>query len=115
MIRLALTAAAAALLVIPWKIGHAHDAPSGMRYDGWCCNGNNHTGDCEPIPSTSVRETAGGYVIAVKPGDHRLVTRPHTFQKLQSETRWSTDGQYHLCLYPSEDQARCFYAPMPGV
>ena len=108
-------AALSALYVLLFVVGaFAHDAPSGMRYDAWCCNGNAHSGDCQPIPSSSVKVVAGGYQITLRPGDHWMVTKEHRFQKPQTETRWSTDGQYHACLYPNETNLRCFYAPPTG-
>lgn len=93
----------------------AHDAPSGMTYSAWCCNGNEHTGDCSPIPETTVRIVAGGYEITLAPGDHRKVTKVHVFQKAQTEARPSSDGQYHACLYPTENTLRCFFAPPLGM
>lgn len=101
-------------LSIPTAQGRAHEAVSGFKYDSYCCNGNNHTGDCQRIPTRNVRITSGGYEIILKPGDHRLVTRTHDFQLPQSEARRSTDSEYHICLYPTEDTLRCFYAPDMG-
>lgn len=92
----------------------AHDAPSGMKYDAWCCNGDNHTGDCQAVPARTVKVTSAGYVVTLVPGDHRLVTKPHEFTVLFNDARMSTDGEYHLCLYPTEDFMRCFYAPPMG-
>jgi hypothetical protein len=94
---------------------YAHQAVSGMPYNTWCCNGNGQNGDCQEIPDSAVRTIPGGYQITLQVGDHRLVTRSHIFTKTQAETRWSTDGRYHACLYPTEDELRCFYAPPPGV
>lgn len=91
-----------------------HQAPTDMLYDSWCCNGTRINGDCEPIPAESVRVVPGGYQITLRPGDHHLVTTEHTFTKAQAETRPSTDGQYHACLYPTENTLRCFYAPPPS-
>lgn len=104
-----------AVLIVFTDDADAHKAPSGMEYDGWCCNGDGRSGDCQPIPSATVKPIDGGYQITLHPGDHTLVTKPHIFTKKQSETRWSTDGQYHACLYPNESILRCFYAPPPGV
>lgn len=94
---------------------YAHESVAGMPYNTWCCNGNGQSGDCQEIPDSAVRTIPGGYQITLGEGDHRLVTRSHIFTKKQSETRWSTDGRYHACLYPTEDELRCFYAPPPGV
>jgi hypothetical protein len=93
----------------------AHEAhsPSGVtwKYDGFCCNGDNHTGDCQMISTKNVKIINGGYEIILGPGDHRLITRPHDFKLPQSQARRSQDEEYHLCLYPTEDTLRCFYAP----
>jgi hypothetical protein len=89
----------------------AHDAKTGWEYDKFCCNGDNHSGDCQMISTKNVRVTSGGYEILLRPGDHRLVTRPHNFSLPQSEARRSKDEEYHICLYPTEDTLRCFYAP----
>lgn len=97
-----------AILAPPAK---AHDAPSGWKYDAYCCNGNNHNGDCQPIPSSSVKVISGGYSVKIEPGQHRLATRAHTFEFPQTKVRRSQDGDYHLCLYPDENTPRCFYAP----
>lgn len=92
----------------------AHHAPSGMAYDPWCCNGNETTGDCAPIPSRDVRVTKDGYRIVIQPGDHPGVHVTHVFWESFAAARISTDGQYHACLFPTEYQLRCFYAPPQG-
>lgn len=92
----------------------AHQAPTGWSFDGWCCNGDGHSGDCQQIPQSSVRPVKGGYQITLRPGDHGMVTRNHVFTKTQSEVRNAPDGQYYACLYPTEDTPRCFYAPAMG-
>lgn len=91
----------------------AHNAPMGWRYDGFCCNGDGHNGDCQQIPTQSVKVVKGGYEITLNPGDHRLVTKPHTFFVDQRNVRDSGDDYFHACLYPTEDTMRCFYAPKP--
>ena len=92
----------------------AHDAAPGWDYDKFCCNGDNHAGDCQMISTKNVRVIEGGYQIVLGPGDHRMVTRPHNFSLPQSEARRSQDEDYHICLYPTEDTLRCFYAPDMG-
>lgn len=90
----------------------AHTAPSGMKYDAWCCNSvTANSGDCQPVPDSAVRVISGGYQVTLGPGQHRLVTRVHVWQKAQTEVRYSTDGQYHVCLFPNEDTLRCLYVP----
>lgn len=99
------------ILALP---AYAHDAATGWSYDAFCCNGDHASGDCQTIPSKSVRVTPNGYEITVGPGDHRLVTRRHDFKLPQSDARRSQDEEYHLCLFPDEDTLRCFYAPDMG-
>ena len=93
----------------------AHEAASGFKYDAACCHGVGPTGDCQPIPTSTVKPIPGGYQITLAPGDHHLVTRVHVFQIESSLVRKSTDGQFHACLYPTEDTLRCFYAPPMGM
>ncbi|CAN7338381.1 hypothetical protein [Rhizobium sp. LjRoot258] len=89
----------------------AHNAPSGFAYTRYCCNGDGTSGDCQRIPSKTVRPRAGGYEVTLLPGDHRLATRKHVFLIPQSQALESPDGAYHLCLFPSENRVRCFLAP----
>ncbi|WP_234186094.1 hypothetical protein [Shinella sp. NM-101] len=92
----------------------AHDAPGGWQYEQYCCNGSSHNGDCQMIPATAVRIVHGDYQVTLAPGDHRLATRRHIFLLPQGTARRSQDGEYHLCLYPTEDTPRCFYASDMG-
>jgi hypothetical protein len=94
---------------------HAHEAHSGggmaWKYDGFCCNGDSKSGDCQMISTKNVKVTDNGYEVYLGPGDHRMITRPHRFNMKQSQARRSQDEEYHICLYPTEDTLRCFYAP----
>lgn len=92
----------------------AHDASGGWQYEAFCCNGNDHNGDCQMIPAATVRIITGGFRVTLAPGDHRLATRSHIFLLPQNTARRSQDGEYHLCLYPTEDTPRCFYVPDMG-
>lgn len=92
----------------------AHDAAMGWKYDGWCCNGDSMTGDCQNIPDRSVKVTPRGYQVTLDVGDHRLVTKRHEFLVTWDKVRPSGDSSYHACLFPSEDVLRCFYAPPQG-
>ncbi len=89
----------------------AHEAPTGWKYEAYCCNGNEHNGDCQKIPAARVRVTSVGYLVEIRPGDHRLATVHHLFTIPFAEVRTSQDENYHLCLYPNENTPRCFYAP----
>lgn len=79
-------------------------------YDPNCCNGNGMSGDCQAIPARAVKVVNGGYEITLLPGDHRLVTKPHTWFRKVEESRISKDDDFHACLYPDENTLRCFYA-----
>lgn len=92
----------------------AHESHKGFKYESYCCNGDAETGDCQMIPTRSVRVTSDGYEVSLAPGDHPMVTRRHVFNWSQSQARRSEDGEYHLCLFPDEDTPRCFYAPDMG-
>lgn len=101
--------------LFPAGAHEAHSVKGGTwKYDGYCCNGDSRSGDCQMISTRNVRITSQGYEISLGPGDHRLITRPHHFTMPQSEARRSKDEEYHLCLYPTEDTLRCFYAPDMG-
>ena len=95
----------------------AHDAkptamqPLGWKYDAVCCHGSHIDGDCQAISDETVTPIPGGYRITLRPGDHRLVTKPHVYEIKQEKVRESPDGAYHACLYPTEDRLQCFYAP----
>lgn len=108
-------AGVAAFTALYWEPADAHEALSAAgvtwKYDGFCCNGDSRTGDCQMIPARSVKIVKGGFEITLKPGDHRLITRRHDFSLPQAQARRSKDEDYHLCLYPTEDTLRCFYAP----
>lgn len=84
-------------------------------YPAICCNGNAHSGDCQAISSKTVQAIPGGYRVTLVPGDHRLVTKPHVYDVPQAKVRDSEDGQFHICLYPDENNNQCFFAPPPGV
>lgn len=110
MKKILLTALAlSAVFVLALGNVRAHDF-----YEAECCNGNAVHGDCQPIASSTVTPTDGGYIVTLKPGDHRKVTRPHTFVIPKEKVRYAPDAQYHICLWPTEDDARCFYAPPMG-
>jgi hypothetical protein len=92
-----------------------HQSHTGMVFPPWCCNGNHITGDCSEIAAATVRVGQGGYIVTLNPGDHRKVTEPQSFTIPQDKVRPSNDGRFYICLYPTQKDARCFFAPPPGV
>lgn len=90
------------------------DANSHDWYDAYCCQGTAKTGDCQAIPYSSVKIMSDGYQVTLGPGDHRMVTRQHSFMKLYPEVRQSRDQDFHACLFPDENTLRCLYVPPFG-
>lgn len=91
------------------KETRAHDF-----YDPYCCRGEV---DCEPIPEASVKITARGYFVTLRPSEHRMLVSepgPRTYLVPFSEAKPSPDGRYHACIYPGPDTLRCLYAPSPS-
>jgi hypothetical protein len=88
----------------------AHKARSGMEYESWCCNGK----DCAEIPEQAVKAGPNGWVITLKPGEHPMVTRTQQRVIPYHLARVSEDARYHICLWPTENDQRCFYAPPQG-
>jgi hypothetical protein len=91
-----------------------HDAPSNWSYPIVCCQGTSGPGghgDCQKIDSKTVKPVSGGYQVSIGPGDHMLATRPHVFFIPYKDVKESGDSDFHLCLWPTEDTARCFFAP----
>ena len=132
MTRLLVLLAAALCATLPavilWRPAHAHNAPTGWRYDGTCCSAAEpiaHTGDCAPIPDEAVRIVPGGFVVTLRPGDHPLVTVEHTWEvpydrpmhagSREPAVRPSGDEHWHACLYPNESVLRCLYVRWGGV
>lgn len=106
--------AIAAFSLLAAASAHAHDAPSGWNYPAVCCQGVNGPGghgDCQKIDSKTVKPVSGGYQVTIGPGDHMLATREHVFFIPYEDVKESGDGDYHLCLWPTEDTARCFFSP----
>lgn len=46
----------------------AHESHKGFKYESYCCNGDAETGDCQMIPTRSVRVTSDGYEVSLAPG-----------------------------------------------
>lgn len=92
---------------------NAHDAGTGWYYPPSCCDGNGAIGDCQVIPANSVTEAPDGFAVVLFPGDHHLVTRKQSFRIPYGSEIRSGDGNYHICLYPTQATVFCFFAP-PG-
>jgi hypothetical protein len=96
------TAVAAAVLTF----ASAYAARAHSWYPNSCCSGM----DCEPIPTSSVSQTARGF--------HVLYNSPR-FGMIDeyipmSTVRGSKDGNFHGCwrMKPMAPRNICFFAPM---
>lgn len=105
----------ATAMVFVVHVARAHTSQGGMNYLPWCCNKS----DCAEVAPHAVKFTDSGWQITLNPGDHPRVTEatgrvvhlvPYTFEKRMQ----STDGAFHICLFPSEKNVRCFYHPPVG-
>ncbi len=103
--------AAIGLVLLGVVSAWAHQTKTGMKFDGWCCNGNTMNGDCQEIPGTAVKQVGNTVHVTLKPGDHPLVTKPHEYTMERDKVRRSTDGLYYACLFPTENFLRCLYLP----
>lgn len=92
----------------------AHQAASGWSYPPACCHGDIESGECQAIPGTSVREQNGGWTIVLEPGDHRKVTHRNRYFVPYGSEIPSGDGDFHICLHPTEEHQNCFFVP-PGA
>ncbi|CDM59860.1 hypothetical protein [Rhizobium favelukesii] len=101
----------AAILIGLLVRSDAHQASSGWTYPPACCKGQKSGGDCNAIPSSDVRKGPHGFSVIIHPGDHALVTRNHEFFVPYGDEIPSGDGEYHICLHPTEDNLNCFFAP----
>lgn len=104
------------LLIMTTTNALSHESHSGMKYDSFCCNGDRMDGDCQEISDTTVKITSQGYVVTLKPGEHRMIrdTKTRTWTVPYDRARKSTDQKFHACLFPTSDTLRCFYAPPMG-
>jgi len=88
-----------------------HTSHGGFDYDPWCCNG----GDCAELPDDAVVAGPDGWIVTLKKGEHPMVHSPQVRHVIPYKTaRPSGDGKFHLCLWPNENNARCFYNPPSG-
>ncbi|KQV37646.1 MULTISPECIES: hypothetical protein [unclassified Rhizobium] len=103
----------AAIVVGAIASGEAHQANSGWTYPPACCKAHAIGGDCEAIPARDVTLGPYGFSVFLQTGDHHLATRSHRFFIPYGDEMRSGDGQYHICLHPTESDVNCFFAP-PG-
>lgn len=89
----------------------AHEAPGSWTYPKACCHGDAETGECQRIPGRSVHVRPGGWVVLLKPGDHRRITRQQRYFVPTGDELPSHDGDYHICIHPTEEDANCFFVP----
>jgi hypothetical protein len=83
-------------------------------YSQFCCNDQ----DCQPIPTRAVQVTPRGYLVTLRPSDHKMLSaEPAPVQYLVpfSEAKESPDGGYHACILPyALTTMRCLYVPPAG-
>lgn len=95
-----------ALCSIP-LLALSHEAPTGWRYDGYCCGGQ----DCEPIPSEWVSISPEGYTVRIPANGHKIsapaLERTFPFEGIHR----SGDEHYHACVLPYSKSLRCLYVP----
>ena len=110
---LALALVAGMMTLVPVQ---AHKSAGGMDYDPWCCNG----GDCSELPEDAVVAGPNGWVVTLKRGQHPMVHSPEVRHVIPykptgvTRIKPSGDGKFHLCLWPTEADVRCFYVPPQG-
>lgn len=93
----------------------AHPASPDWTYPLACCQGTELGGDCHRLPGTHVKKGPSGFSILLHPGEHPLVTTPQQFLIPYGSELPSGDSDFHICLFPSQDQVNCFFAPPDGV
>lgn len=89
----------------------AHSAGRNWGYPPACCHGDPVTGDCGKIPASAVTPQAEGYVVILRPGDHRKVTHQNRYFVPYDVVIPSGDDSFHICLHPTEEDGNCFFAP----
>jgi hypothetical protein len=94
----------------------AHTSRGGFDYDPWCCNG----GDCSELPEDAVVAGPEGWIVTLCKGEHPMVHSPQVRHVIPykptgvTRVKPSGDGKFHLCLFPTERDVRCFYVPPQG-
>lgn len=112
---LALILAPIVVLILGYRTPvKAHEAASGWSYDPNCCN----TMDCAQVDVATVRITASGYEVTLRPGDHFrvFVSRVYLVPLDDARIRRSGDEHYHACIgsphYAADPQRLiCLYVP----
>ncbi|HEY6630778.1 MAG TPA: hypothetical protein VIZ90_04935 [Rhizobiaceae bacterium] len=99
------------LLSCPTQALQAHDAPTRWAYPPACCHGDPATGECQRIPARTVHGRSGGWVVVLNPGDHPKVTRQQRYFIPRGDENPSGDGDFHICLHPTEADENCFFVP----
>jgi hypothetical protein len=89
----------------------AHSASRNWGYPPACCHGDPVTGDCGKIPASAVTPQAEGYVVILRPGDHKKVTHQNRYFVPYDVVFPSGDDSFHICLHPTEEDGNCFFAP----
>ena len=93
----------------------AHSADKGWTYPPACCRGDAVAGECGSIPSITVTPQPDGYVIILRPGDHRKVTHQNRYFVPYDSVIPSGDDKFHICLHPTEEHENCFFAPAEAM
>jgi hypothetical protein len=108
---LCVLAAAGLALMLMSTPAWAHTSRGGHVYEGYCCNGS----DCAEIPDEAVTAGPNGWVVTLRRGQHPMVVSPQVQHVIPYKAgRPSTDGKFHVCLFPNEATMRCFYNPPSG-
>lgn len=93
---------------------YAHQAQSGWTYPVECCS---DTQDCQAISGRDVSMDDQGYIVTLKPGEHRHVPEGGTFYMLDSQIKQSRDDNFHVCIheYTNGPGAICLFIPTQGM
>jgi hypothetical protein len=92
----------------------AHQAQSGWTYPVECCS---DTQDCQAISGGDVSMDDQGYIVTLKPGEHRHAPEGGTFYMLDNQVKQSGDDNFHVCIheYTNGPGAICLYIPTQGL
>ena len=67
------------------------------------------------IPSLAVTPRPDGYVVILRPGDHRKVTHQNRYFVPYDVVLPSGDDHFHICLHPTEEDENRFFAPADAM